>query len=91
VAVFTEAPHEFVTVEFLVTVIVHASEDEAETADTVSTSGVEGVSDLGEHLVWGLTAGSEGGVNVGVVAGSTDGEHGGKFFIVESAVAVLIK
>jgi hypothetical protein len=91
VAVFTETPHEFVTVKFLVTVIVHTSEAKSETTDTVSTSSVEGSSDLFEDLVWWLTLGSEGGVNVRVVTGSTDGEHAAEFFVVESSVRVLIK
>jgi len=91
VAVFTEAPHEFVAVKFLITVIVHASEHKSEAADAVSTSGVEGLSDLVEDLVWWLALGSERGVNVRVVTGSTDGEHAREFFIVESSVAVLIK
>jgi hypothetical protein len=91
VAVFKEAPPELGTVKLLVAVIVHASEDEGESTDTVSTSGVEGGSDLLEDLVWWLTLGTEGGVNVRVVTGSTDGEHAAEFFVVESSVRVLIK
>lgn len=91
VAVFTEAPHEFIAVEFFVTVVIHASEDVSESTDSMGTSSFQSVSNFGEDLVWGLSAGTERGVNVRVVTGSTDGEHVSEFFIIKSAIAVFVK
>lgn len=91
VAVFAETPHEFVAVEFLITVIVHASENVSESTDTVRATGGQGVSNFLENLVWGLARNAERGVNVRVVTTSADGEHGSEFLVVESAIAVLIE
>jgi len=90
VAIFAEAPLELVAVELLVAVVVHASEDVSESTDAMGTAGLEGVADFGEDLEWGLTVATEGGVHVGVVAGSADSEHSREFFIIEATVAVLI-
>jgi len=91
VAVLAETPHEFITVKFLVTVIVHAFENGSESTDTVRATGVQSVSNFLENLVWGFARSAERGVNVRVVTTSADGEHGAKLLVVESAIAVLIE
>lgn len=90
VAIFTETPHEFIPVKFLVTVIIHAAEDVAESTDTVSTACLKHVTDLSEDLKRRLTLNAEGRVYIGIVATSTDGEHGCEFFIIEATVSVFI-
>jgi hypothetical protein len=91
VTVFTESPHEFVSIELLVTVVVHSLEDVTETSNSMGTTSLEGVKNLGKDLVWGFTFDSESGVNVGVVSTSTDCEGSGEFFVVEATVSIFIK
>ena len=90
VAVLTETPHEFIAVHLAVTVVVHAAEDNAETADAMGTTGLESIKNLLENLIRGLTLDAEDGVDIGVVAATTDGEPAGELLVVKLAVAVLV-
>ena len=90
VAVLAQTPHELVSVHLLVTVVVHAAEDDSEAADTVSTTGLQGVEDLLENLIGRLSLDTEDRVDVGVVAAALDSEPSGELLIVELVVAVLV-
>ena len=91
VTVLTETPHELVAVHLAVTIVVHAAEDDAEATDAVSTTGLQGVEDLLEHLIGWLTLDAEHWVHVRVVSAALNGEPGGELLVVELVVAILVK
>jgi hypothetical protein len=90
VAVLLETPHELSTVHFAVTVIVHASEDDAQAADTVHATRLEHIQDLAEDLIGWLTSHAERWVDVGVVSGAHHGEKGRELLVVKFAIARLV-
>lgn len=89
-AVFTETPHEFVAVKLLVAVVVHAFEDVAEATDSVCTTCLKGITDLGKDLERRLALNAKGRVNIGIVTTAAHSKHKGEFFIIETAVAVFV-
>jgi hypothetical protein len=68
VAVLFEAPSEFLAIKFSISAVVHASENSAKTADTISTSLLENNEDLVENLIGRLSVDAKDRVDIRVVS-----------------------
>lgn len=88
--VLTETPHELVAVHLLVTIVIHATEDNSETTDTVGATRLHCVQNLLKNLIGRFALDSKHWVDVGVVATATNSEPSGKLLVVELIVAILV-
>ena len=89
-AVLTETPHEFMAVHLAVTVVIHATEYESKSTNSMSTSCLESIADLLEHLIGWLACESKGWVHVWIVSTSFDCKPGSELFVVKLVVFVFV-
>ena len=88
--ILTETPHELIAVHLAIAIVVHATENETQSTDSICSTSLECVLDFFKHLVGGFALHAEDGVHVGVVSGATDSEPGRKLLVVELIVSVFI-
>jgi len=91
-AELAEDPLDFVAVEDAVAVLVHLDEKLGqETHALVAVVVLEGRQNLVENLLRGVSVHAEDGVNIGVVAGAADSDHGSHLLVVDFTGTVGVK
>jgi hypothetical protein len=73
-AVLLESPLEFVAVKLSIAAVVHASEYNAKSTDTMDTAGLQDDEDLINNLTWCLSGYTKYRIDIGIVSTALSGD-----------------
>ena len=88
--VLLKAPHELSSVHLSISTVIHSSENEGKSSDSMSTSSLHDLLDLVKNLIGRFSGQSEDWVDIWVITASLSGEPVGELFVIKFTIRVSI-